>query len=632
MEFDQELKFRDEFPPNAYEEWKKAVVDSLKGADFDKVMRTKTYEGITLDPIYRREDIMQLGFLDNLPGASPYLRGSDPQRFLSEGWLVSQSFNEADPPKLNAEILKELNLGVTAVNLKLAHSDDPRGLKIDSLDTLRAVLNGVDLQAAPLFMQLDISESGVLNWLEQYAAEKKIELAALTAGVGLDPTGELIRKGYLELPLEESWQKMLEAVRWAVEKAPRVRVISIDATIHEAAGASTVQELGFALSTAIGYLQGLGASGYEVDQVAPLFQVKLSLGANFFLEIAKIRAFRLMWAEMIKAFGGNETSQKIWIHGQTGHFNKSVYDTYVNVLRTATEGFAGVIGGVDSLEIGCFDELVSPPSEFSRRIARNQQIILKEEAHFNKVIDPAGGCYYVEAMTQELADKAWSLMQEIEKDGGIVRLARSGRIQALVAEMAKTRVADTHKRKNVFVGVNMYANPEERTTATIADGQIPKVEKAVELEAGPLPKLRAVQGLETLRSEIQASSANKQICLLNMGSVAEYKARADFALGFFQPGGFDVINPDGFATPEEASAAALKTGAAAFCVCSTDDNYQTLVPRLCELLPGKNLILAGFPADMTESYKQQGIKAFIHIRADLYDTLRDIAKLMGVVK
>jgi methylmalonyl-CoA mutase len=628
---DKELNLLKEFAPPSYEEWRKAVEESLKGADFDKVMNTRTDEGITLKPIYRKEDIADLPFLKSLPGKSPYVRGSDPHRFLRSGWLIAQSHTESDPKKLNEEILRELNLGLTAVNIALAHNDSESGLRLDSQETLAKVLTGIDLKAAPLFLQLDTCEKVILEWLEQYAKERDIDFTTLEAGVGFDPSGEFARKGYLEQSLEETWQIMLDAVRWAVDKAPLNRLLSIDATVYGDAGANSVQELAFALSTAIGYIQGLQYSGFEIDQLAALFQVKLSLGPNFFMEIAKIRAFRLIWAEMIRAFGGSDASQKVWIHAKTASFDKTLYDAYVNVLRSATEGFSGVIGGADSLEIGRFDELSGPESEFSSRLARNQQLILKEEAHFGKVIDPAGGCYYIEWLTNELAEKAWSLMQEIEGAGGMVRSVRAGRIQEMIAKTAQSRIADVHKRKSVFVGVNMFANPEEKVNVPTAAAKSNSITKAVETSSGPLPKLRAVEELETLRHLIEISSANKKIFLLNMGSIAEYKARADFALGFFQVCGFEVINPDGFTSVEDAVRAGKESGAAAFCVCSKDDKYKEIVPQICELLKGEKLILAGYPADMAETYKHAGINVFIHIRADIFDTLRDIATLMGVI-
>lgn len=634
MDNDNKLNLKEHFAVPTYTEWEEAVKESLKGADFDKAMKTKTYEGIVLQPIYRKEDIAELPFTDCQPGSAPYIRGNDPETYLSEGWLIAQAQDEPNLEKLNKIILKELNSGLSAVNLKLAHDGAPQGIKLKSVQDIRVALEGVDINAAPLFMQLDVDDSDLISQFETYAQEMGIEIGKLRAGIGFDPTGEFARKGYLSYPLETVWDKVSKAVSWAVDKAPNVRILSIDGSVYEAAGASSVQELGFVLSTAIGYIQGLLAQGFHIDKIAPLFQVTLSLGSNLFMEIAKIRAFRLVWAEMIQAFGGNTNSRKIWIHGKTASFNKSMYDTYVNVLRTSTEGFAGVIGGIDSLEINCFDSLIRNADEFSRRMARNQQIILKEEAHFAKVVDPAGGCYYIETLSNEMAKLAWQLMQELEGNGGMVKSLRAGLVHQLVSPVAKAKIDAVHKRKDVYVGVNMYANTLEGIVVSERDNaSAPHNNAAVKLDSGALPKLRAVMKLEELRSKIvgAASTANTRIFLLNMGSIGEYKARADFATGFFQVGGFDVISPTGFKTVVDAVAEAKLSGARAFCICSTDENYVSHVPEICSALQGLPIILAGYPQDMVETYRSQGVGTFIHLRADVYETLSELAGIMGVM-
>ncbi len=626
------MNLREEFPPPTLAQWKQAVVESLKGADFDKVMLTKTYEGITLKPIYTKDDTATLPFTECSPGAAPYLRGNDPRRFLSEGWLIVQNHTEADLKALNRQLLDELQVGLNSVNISLSHDDDQRGASFKTIADLREAFAGIDLNAAPLFMQLDITDGHILPLLEEYCHERGWDLQSLKAGVGFDPTSEFARKGWLGLPLEETWKLVLDSVNWALDKAPGVRCLSLDGGVYEAAGASSVQELGFVLSTAAGYLSGLNQAGLKVDQVAPLFQVKLSLGSNLFMEIAKVRSFRLLWAELIKAFGGNEASQKVWIHGRTASFNKSTFDIYVNLLRSATESFSGVIGGVDSLEVGCFNQLVAEPDEFARRVARNQQIILREEAHFGKVIDPAGGCYYIESLTAELASQAWKLMQDLETTGGMIKSLRSGRIHELIEPVAKARVEAVNKRRDVFVGVNMYADPQEPAPSPAPIPINPDPVKSVTLDKGPLPRLCVVGEIEALRSRIVSSAANKKIFLLNLGSLAEYKPRADFATGFFQVGGFEVISAGGSSTVQEAVEAARKSGAKAFCLCSTDENYQHLVPELCSAIPDGTLILAGYPADKVDEYKELGINLFIHLRADAHSTLRDLATRMEVVK
>jgi len=272
------------------------------------------------------------------------------------------------------------------------------------------------------------------------------------------------------------------------------------------------------------------------------------------------------------------------------------------------------------------------PDEFSNRLARNQQIILKEEAHFDKVLDPAGGCYYVEWLTNELAKKAWKLMQEIEGRDGMLQCLIKGEIHNSIEPIAREELEAVNKRKNIFVGINMFANPEEKLpTPKKDDKPAAKEDKAFVLKEGALPKHRAVEEIENLRMQIEASQTNKKVFLLNMGTLAEYKARADFALNFFPVGGLEVIYPDGFKTVEAAVTAAAKSGANAFCICSTDENYVSLVPEICSRMKDKILILAGYPTDKIEDYKQAGINYFIHLKADVTATLRDLAKQMGVI-
>lgn len=626
MKEKEQLNLIKDFPLPTWQEWKDKVIESLKGADYDKAMRSRTYEGITLEPIYRIEDIKDLSFVDALPGQAPYHRGNDALRKVNEGWKVAQAHSNPELKALNKELLAALNRGLSILNLRLKHSDEPDGIRIRHAKDLAIILQEIDLTAAPLFIQMDLEDLDIFAMLEEYCLDSQIEVRNLQGAIGFDPTGELARKGYLSLPLDEAWQKVSDAVIDRANRAPKMPCLIIDGSVYEAAGASSTQELAFVLSTAIGYIQGWKASGMSINTVAPLIAVKLSLGSNLYMEIAKVRAFRLLWSEMIQAFGGNAEAQKVWIHGKTASFNKSTFDLYVNMLRTTTEAFSGVIGGVDSLEVDRFDTLVNESSEFASRIARNQQLILAEEAHLAKVIDPAGGCYYIESLTQQLADLAWKLMQEIEGEGGMITCLRAGKIHNLIAPVAKARIDAVHTRKDVYVGVNMFANPDDDIRAPQKPAHEPQ-NAVIELNHGALPKLRAVAALEALRSSIAA--AKPSIFLITMGTIAEYKARADFASGFFAVGGFDVISGTGFSDIDSAVEAAQNSGTKAFCICSTDEQYEHLVAPLCEKL-GHIMILAGYPKDKVEIYRSQGIDSFIHLRANLYDTLADLATKVGV--
>lgn len=689
-----DLNLKAEFPPQSWEEWINAVQETLKGADFDKVMKTQTYEGITLNPIYRKEDLAKLKHLDCLPGKAPYIRGNNPDGYLKAAWYVAQNQDNPDLKMLNAELLDELNRGLTELNFKLhpaslsgrlpSPSDaDARGIALSTLADMHVLLEGIDLSVLPIYLQSKSVSPVILALLNSYIKEKGLDLRSTEASIGFDPISEFAECGKLPFEFERIWEMMYQMVFWADMKAPKIRTICIDAPVYEHAGASSTQELAIAIAIAIGYIKGLIEKGLSIEQIAPRFQLNLSLGSNFFMEIGKIRAARLLWSEMIKAFGGSEAAQKVWIHGVSARFNKSTFDPWVNVLRTSTEAFSAVIGGVDSLDVACYDELIQTRDAFSKRIARNQQIILREEAHFDRVIDPAGGCYYIEELSSEIADKAWSIMQTIESKGGMLKALVAGEIHAMIATVANIRIDNVEKRKDVFVGVNMYANPEETplpisntesdwvlaalqrisntdngkaesiaylhnnlnneylidmiTDAWMHNANLAEICSAMgmgktnSLEIGALPERRAVQSIEEIREHVQKHTGNKSIFMFNIGKLAAIKARLDFSLGFLQVAGFNVINKGAFDNVNDAMEALALSGADSICLCALDDDYPQIVNEICERNKEKTILLAGYPSDMVETYKQMGVQIFIHLRANAAKTLSDIAQRMGVI-
>lgn len=694
-----------EFPPQSWEEWMKAVEATLKGVPYEKVMITKTYEGIDLKPIYRKEDIKDLPHLDALPGFSPYVRGNKAEGYLTEGWKIAQEQNECDPAKANKILMKELNRGLNSLNIKLdsttlagkipaVDSLDADGVSLSTLVDFKSLLNGVNLTAVPITLKSGSMALTILALLNAYIKDNDIPLPDITGCIGFDPLGELAKNGKIPMSIETAWQQMYQMTYWADMKAKNIRTILIDSTVYGNSGCNAIQELAYALSTANEYINAMLEKGLSIEQIAPHCQLNLSLGSNFFMEIAKVRAARLLWAELMKAYGASDENQKIWIHGVTSNFNKTVYDPFVNILRTATEGFSGVIGGIDSMELTPFDALIRPDEEFSRRIARNQQIILGEEAHFEKVIDPAGGCYYIETVTAQLAEKAWSLMQDIDAKGGMLKALKEGLIQSDVKKTADERISNVDKRKDVFIGVNMFANnieqpleyPENEcicwkkdrlqqindlikserngiqaslnyikehpdnefmvdfvTDAWLHNSTIEEISKVLftdshDVQIAPLPSLRVTQHIEDLRTKVidyqQQNETVLSVFLANMGPIIQHKARADFAMGFLQVGGFYVANNEGFDTVDKAVEAALFSKSQAVCICSTDDTYPELVPALVQRIklqkPDMIFILAGYPQDMVETYKSQGIDIFIHLRANALETLTELVEMMGV--
>lgn len=699
------LDIASEFPPNTFEEWKTAVEETLKGVPFDKAMTTKTYEGIDLQPIYCMTDIQDLPHLNSFPGHPPYVRGNTADGHILRSWIIAQEQNHPDPTQANRIILDELNKGLTAVNLKLdrytkwatlpvLETFHPDGIWLNGLDDLRSLLKGVNLSAVPLLIKTGEAGPVILSLINAYCKENKIGTETLTGLVGFDLITSLLEDRELPFPETDKWVPYYQMITWATANSPKLRTILLDGHFWGSRGADALTELAYLVSAAAEYINALLDTGMTMEKISPSFQINLNLGSNLFMEIAKVRAARLLWSELMRAYGANPENRKVWIHGVTSAFNKTIYEPYVNILRTATESFSGVIGGLDSLEVSPFDFRIKPDDEFSRRVARNQQILLEEESHLNKVIDPAGGCFYIEKLTSRLAEDAWSKMQKIVAEGGLFQAVLAGRIQAEVRQKAQERKQNVDMRKDVFVGVNMFANPleqpleltddynrkdlEERYESALAKQEEPRpgLEEALQklsdhgnykstidllteamllgatleeaydrilgegaaLTTEALPRCHATGDFEALRSRIdqykQSSQTRLFVFLANMGPLSQHKARADFAMGFFQAGGFEVQSNDGFTTAEEAIEAALQSGAKAVCICSTDDTYSDWVPQLAGGIKKRKqdmtMILAGFPKDMAEKYAEQGIDIFIHIKANALEALTSLANRMGV--
>jgi methylmalonyl-CoA mutase len=698
-----------EFPPTPYEEWRKVVDKFLKGAPFEKRLVTKTYEEIDLQPMYRQEDITNLPHLDSLPGFTPYLRGTTPLGYVTSSWDVAQELPYATPAAFNEALRADLARGQNAVNLVLdrptlagidadqAEADDvgKGGLSISSVADLAQALDGADLENTSLFIQASTSALTFTALLAALVQKQGKSLARVRGAIGMDPLGQLARDGRLPRDLDGIYDVMAQLATWAKANAPQLRTITVQGHPYHNGGASTTQELAFALATAVDYLRAMQARGLSIDDAAPRFRFALSIGANFFMEIARLRAARLLWAKIVQAFGGNAESQKMNLHARTSAWNQTVYDPHVNLLRATTEAFSSAVGGCDSLHISPFDELLRVPDEFSRRVARNTHIVLREESHITRTVDPAGGSWYVENLTDSVGRKTWAIFQEIEKQGGMAKALEAGWPQARVADTAARRAANIARRKDIFVGTNMYPNlketriePEpvdawavqtERAAAlkqhrasadagrkqgaldrlakggevveaaiqaALAGATLGEIAQAARASAkagptvNPVHAQRGAQAFEALRQTAETYVARTGhrplVFLATMGPLTQHKGRADFATAFLGVGGFETIYPSGFNTPDEAADAALASNAKAVVICSTDPTYPEIVPPLVQKLkkasPDLIVLLAGYPADQVEAFKAAGVDDFIHLNANCQALLSTLQKQMGVAQ
>jgi methylmalonyl-CoA mutase len=461
-----------EFPTVNYADWRKLVEGELKGGSFDQRMLTATAEGITLRPLYLKQDVASLPHVNSFPGFAPFVRGTSPSGKL---WDISQEINCSSPAEFNHQARNSLASGLSALNMVLdvatRNGNDPDwakpgevgagGLSIATLRDLERALEGIDLKKISLFVRSGASGMPFAALLAALMRHRKQQPSRLHGCIETDPLGVLSHEGVLPQSLEGAYREMAALTYWAADHAPFLQTMCVHSRCWHESGANAVQELAFTLATGVEYLREMHKRELDVDTVAPRIRFAVTVGANFFLEIAKLRALRMLWARTVQALEGNEESQRLSLHVRTSLWNKTVRDPHNNILRATVEAFAGALGGCDSMQVGAFDEAICPPDDFSRRIARNTQLILQKECHLTHVIDPAGGSWYVETLTSELANHAWALFQEIEKLGGMAAALGAGFPQQAGAATAAEKIRAISEKRAVIVGVNQYANPKE---------------------------------------------------------------------------------------------------------------------------------------------------------------------------
>jgi methylmalonyl-CoA mutase len=472
-----------EFPTVNYTDWRKLVEGELKGASFDERMLTSTPEGITLRPLYTKEDIASLPHVNSLPGFAPFVRGAHAAGNVAGPWDISQEINCPSASEFNHQALNSLASGLNALNMVLdkatRHGNDPDwaspeevgsgGLSIATVNDLERALEGIDLAKISLFVRSGASGMPFAALLAALLKRRKMSPAELHGCIEMDPLGVLSNEGVLPQSLPGAYREMEALTRWAAEHAPSLQTICVHSRAWHEAGGNAVQELAFTLATAVEYLRELHSRGLDVNVAAPRIRFAITVGTNFFAELAKLRALRMLWAPAVAALGGNEDAQRLTLHLRTSLWNKTARDPHNNILRATVEAFAGALGGCDSMQVGAFDEIIRPPGELSQRLARNTQLILQKECHLNHVIDPAGGSWYVESLTSDLARRAWALFQEVEKFGGMAAALHAQFPQNAVAATAAEKIKAVQEGRSTIVGVNKYANPGETPLTEAAD-------------------------------------------------------------------------------------------------------------------------------------------------------------------
>lgn len=606
------------FPVPAMEEWKEKGEAMLKGKPIDSLV-TETFEGITLKPLYTKED-QNLQEISQYPGQADYRRGISP---VGNEWEVAQQIT-AD----NAENLKEL----------LVSAFD-RGQTTVSFEGSEKLVPGLEAVLKEFHGQYPYSVNG--KDIHGVLIELLAGLPGAEEGKGFvaaDPVALLAEKGAEKDNIKEMYDEFCESVKKASEKLPQIRTILCDTTPYHNGGANAVQELAVALSTAVCHIEQLKERGLPAEEALSKFVFQFSIGANFFMELAKLRAARVLWSKVAEAYGADEEQQKMIISARTSQFTKTVYDPYVNMLRAGSEAFAAVLGGVQYLHVSPYNEPEGKETEFSGRIARNTQLILKEESLLTKTVDPAGGSWYVEHLTNELAENAWELFLEIEDKGGILEVLKSGWLQEQIAGVMEKRRNAIFTRKQTIVGTNRYATlQDEPLHVTFADEE-PATGSGEGAFIAAIPQERLAEPYERLREKavrLAEKGAKLTVGLITLGTLKEYKPRMDFATGFFAPGGIGTEESGSLETVEEALDFIGKSGFTHYCICGSNEWYENLgtgfVKTLKEKYPDRKIYLAGLPENQQE-WVDSGIDGFIHLKSNCYETLAALLAEMGVEK
>ena len=597
-------KLFDQFSPVSPEEWRaKAEVD-LKGADFDKKMVWRTNEGFNVQPLYRGVDIENFKTLDSLPGEYPFVRGTK----VDNDWAVRQNIDCSDVQAANAKAREVLNKGITDL-----------GLQVNGDTDLAALLNGIDLSK----VQIDLM---CCPKCAAKVATKLVELVkaagaeeSFVGSVNFDPFKHFFKHG---APLAADIKALAIELIKIAEPVKNLRVLSVDSLLLNNAGAYIYQELGYALAWGNEWLAQLTEAGVSATEVARRIKFNMGISTVYFMEIAKFRAARMLWAQIVKQYNPEcDCACKMVVNAETTAFTATAFDPYVNLLRSQTQSMSAALAGVDSIVVLPFDKAYKTPDDFSERIARNQQILLKEESHLDKVVDPAGGSYYIETLTMSMAQEAWKLFLDVEDNGGFEAQLNAGKITEAVNASAKARFDKVAKRREQLLGTNQFPNFTENS-----EHRADNVDYTPAPD-GALNSLRLASEFEQVRLATERAAATPKVFMLTIGNLTMRLARAQFSSNFFACAGYQIIDNNGFETVQAGIDAALDKGAEIVVLCSSDDEYAQYAPEAVKYLDGRATLVVAGPEN--EEFKALGINYFINVRSNVLATLKEFnAKLL----
>jgi methylmalonyl-CoA mutase len=608
------------FPAKTKQDWVEKAEESLRGKTIETLQST-TYENIILKPLYTGQDAQPM---PDYPGGSDLRRGIYPLGYLTNEWEVAQRISYQTLEELKGKLHQAIDKGQTAVSFEVSkglfeNNDSLSSLLTDTFSKLPFAINSKGFQ-----------DTMLANLVKENDSEENI-----TGYIANDPISLFAQEGVIS---EEFFQTWSEDIKRANERFPELRTVLVDTTTYHNGGANAVQELGIAAAIGVFYLQELINSRMGIETALSKMVFQFSIGSNFFMEVAKLRAARILWNKITEVYGADGTSNGMQIAAETSFFTKTIHDQHVNLLRAGNEAFAAVVGGVQYLHVMSFDEITGSNS-FSERIARNIQFILKEEAHMQKVIDPAGGSWYVEELTTQLAESAWAFFQRIETDGGILEVLKANWLQREIAEVYEKRTIDIQTRKQSIVGTNVYANLDETVPATKQNKpDFINIKNSI-IDIDAIPQRRLAVPYEEMRNKAkqleEKTGSMPTVGMLCFGELKQIKARLDFIKGFLAAGGIKATESNPILSLEDASQFVSDLNTKHVCFCGTNEQYELIGHEILTVLkaefPDRIFYLTGLPdKGKQSSWTNRGVRQFIHVKSNCYEILSTILNELEV--
>lgn len=594
--------FKD-FPEITTEDWRNKIEADLKGADFERKLVWQTDEGIPVQPFYRSEDLETLSYLDQSGSLKPLSASPN-------GWAICQDILPGkDPGEANERIKLALKGGAQAIRIQLGKVSGP------GIEMLKILFEGIPLGETEILFQGYLGADALYKNYIELTANNEIGALKLKGALGADPLGKMLSTG---IPVA-SFDTLGTLVMEAKKSTPGIRIIDINGAIMQEAGSTLSEELAFTLSMANEYMANLADRGIDAADIASSMQFSMATGSNYFMEIAKIRAARVLWSKICEAYGLQAENSKVHIHTTTSQWNMTLYDPHVNMLRGCTEAMSSILGGADYITILPFDYPYGSSSAFSNRVARNAQIILRDEAYLDRVADPAAGSYYIENLTDTLAEKAWELFREIENLGGFRKAFEKGFIQGRVSESKNKKLDRMASGRDTLLGTNAFPNFNELIIEHVKEtGQSEDIEPTL----SPIRPFRISSMFEELRLETEKSAKRPSVFLFKYGNPAWATARATFSGNFFACAGYEILDQPAFSTIEDGIVALAEADPDLVVLCSADDSYPGMAEALSQA-DGMDpvFVIAGNPTEHMEQLQGLGIEHFIHVKTRLLDAL-----------